>query len=183
MTPEVAYWDRGVGQVPRMTGAADLLDARDVRAVAAALAIPLPFGTVLDVGCGTGRVAPLCRGYLGVDVAPSAVAYCRERGLAAATIRGPEDLPPFQWDWVLALSLFTHIDAAARRAYLAAFAPRAPHLLVDVIPGTGGGDMVRWSADVQTFEADLHAAGYVVRGTAEIPDSPGHRYYDARRIR
>jgi len=176
----IAYWDHGVKSVPQMTGAAHLLDASDVRSICADLDIALPFGSVLDVGCGTGRVAQLCEEYEGVDIAPSAVEYCAERGLKASAIYGPADLRG-QFDWVVCLSVFTHICEQERVAYLEAFAKLAPNVLVDIIPGDGGGNIALWSSNVETFEANLR--GYSLLGTTErvsVNERP-HRYYRLKR--
>ena len=54
--PHTAYWDRGVRNVPDMTGAKHLLDGRDLYAVCQALDIDLPLPNVLDVGCGPGML-------------------------------------------------------------------------------------------------------------------------------
>lgn len=85
--------------------------------------------------------------------------------------------------WVVCLSVFTHIDRDERRAYLQAFAARAPRLLVDIIPGDGAGGVALWTAQVVEFEADLHDAGFDVQGVYErrCPSGPTHRYYLALR--
>lgn len=177
------YWNRGVDHVPVMTGAATLLDASDVPEIAAALGIGLPLRQVLDVGCGTGRLAQHCTGYLGVDIAPDAVEYCRRAGLVARTITGPDDLPGAVFGWVACLSVFTHVGRSARAAYLARFARLAPELLVDILPGDGRGTMAAWTAEPRKFEAQLRRAGYSVAATYDrtSPHGFGHRYYWARR--
>lgn len=188
--PAVSYWDHGIDAVQRRTGAADsIMDGSDIRGVCADLGIALPCPNVLDVGCGTGRVSVLCDGYFGVDIAPSAVAYCQQRGLLAALISGPEDLPtgPFDcwFDWVWACSMFTHIGREEQRAYLKAFIARAPHLLVDILPGDRHANYERWGTDEAEFLRDLDAAGYRVRPerTDRIDTAGGahHRYFVADR--
>jgi hypothetical protein len=182
MNADAAYWTvSDINAVPRMTGAASVLDASDMADVCGRLALWLPLIDVLDVGCGTGRLAKLCDGYLGVDIAPSAVAYCQREGLNAALITGPEDLPPGRRGLIACLSVFTHIDRAARRAYLAAFAQRSWWLLVDVIHGAEGGTVQLWQADRDWFLADLASAGYdVVASTGGVGISDRHTYYSAR---
>lgn len=185
--PAVSYWDHGIDAVQQRTGAADsIMDGSDIRGVCADLGIALPCPNVLDVGCGTGRVSVLCDGYFGVDIAPSAIAYCTQRGLQAYVISGPDDLPNgFPFDWVWACSMFTHIGREEQRAYLKAFIARAPHLLVDILPGDRHANYARWGTDEAGFVADLIAAGYVVRPhTTDRIDTAGgahHRYFVADR--
>lgn len=185
--PYAAYWDHGVDAVQRMTGAADsIMDGSDIRGVCADLGIALPCMNVLDVGCGTGRVASLCDGYYGVDIAPSAVAYCTQRGLRAALIGGADDLPAGPFDWIWACSVFTHIGREEQRRYLTAFVARAPFLLVDILPGDAGSGVERWGTDAPAFVADLAAAGYHLwpQTTDRVDEGGGgarHRYYVGER--
>lgn len=177
------YWNRGEVLVPVMTGAATLMDGADILEHAQALGIRLPFGSLLDVGCGTGRVAQFATAYLGTDIAADAVAYCQARGIRALVVDEPERLPttndgqPF--DWITCLSVFTHIDAVERRRYLEAFAGRAPGLLVDIIPGDGAGDVALWTAVPAAFEQQLeeHGWGIVAQYERLCPSGPTHRYY------
>ena len=190
VTDQRAYWNRGVDAVPMTTGAASVMDCADIRDVCAALGIALPFtGPVLDVGCGTGRLAQLCDPllYEGVDIAPDAVAYCRQAEVCARLITGPENLPGwFVADTVLCLSVFTHIDRWARVAYLRAFAEMHPqHLLVDIIPGDGSGTIALWTANWDEFQQDLRATGWEIAiGPIDRRswDGPVHRYLWAERV-
>lgn len=180
--PDAVYWDKGARNVPDMTGSKHLLDARDLKAVCEVLDIPLPFRSVLDVGCGTGRLSQIATRYHGADIAPSAVEYCHERAIAATLIVSPDDLPKGPFQFVTAISLFTHISREARQAYLSAFAARADDLLVDIIPGDGAGDVSVWTARPEDMLADLQAAGYEAVGVIEHQwDDFTHRYYRARR--
>lgn len=178
-----AYWDRGVDLVPHMTGAAGLLDGRDFADIATAVELACPLGKVLDVGCGTGRLSRFCAEYLGVDIAPSAVEYCAKRGIPARVIDGPADLAAFGgFDLVLCMSVFTHVDRAMRREYLATFARLSPELLVDIIAGDGSGTIAAWSADPHVFRRDLADAGYaVVASTQWSWNGFTHEYFRARR--
>lgn len=187
--PDAAYWDKGVRNVPDMTGAKHLLDARDLRAVCGALGLTLPLGSVVDVGCGTGRLSQLCANYWGFDVAPSAVEYCHARGITATLITGPDFHVSGPVDLIACISVFTHIDRAERQRYLSAFRRLhvgrpswhlAPRLLVDIIPGNGSGNVALWTADPAEFEADLAAAGYTgAKSVDQAWDQHIHRYYYA----
>ena len=183
--PFAAYWDRGVRNVPDMTGAKHLLDCRDLAAVFASLEMPARLPNVLDVGCGTGRLASLCDGYTGVDISPSMVDYCQQAGLRVALIAGAEDLTESSiagFDWITAISVCTHIDRPERQAYLAAFARSSGQVLIDIIPGDGAGDVALWTADLDEFEADIEAAGFAIVGVVNHQwDAHTHRYYRLRR--
>jgi SAM-dependent methyltransferase len=182
MNADVLYWDRGIDAVPVMTGAATVLDASEIAAVCGRLWLEFPLPNVLDVGCGTGRFAKLCNGYVGVDIAPSAVAYCQREGLTASTISGPDDLPAGPFGLIACLSVFTHINRDARRAYLRAFAERADRVLVDVIHGTEGGDVTMWRADLAGFRADIAEAGFRVHASTQgVGIGALHTYYSVRK--
>ena len=202
MNQRAAYWNQGVAQVPTMTGAASLMDGSDICAHATALGFTLPFASVLDVGCGTGRLAQFVTcypesgrpKYIGCDIARDAVTYCRQLGLEAFEITGPSNLPqslhPIELDgvqcwwlfpgeerrvfeWITCLSVFTHIPRSERKAYLREFTTRAPNLLVDIIPGDGSGDVAMWTADVPGFEADLDETGWRVMAQHDRPCPSG----------
>lgn len=191
-----AYWDRGLDQVERMTGlgpspTAAALAGADIREVCRRLEIPLPVGSLLDVGCGTGRLSALAGpGYLGVDIAPSAVRYCQQHGILARLIDGPESLAVLDddaFDWVWACSVFTHIGRDEQQRYLAQFVRLAPLLLVDILPGDPGLTPARWGSNDAEFRADLEAAGYAIDPvTTDVvdgagPRAPRHRYFVGRR--
>ncbi len=179
--PFAAYWDRGETNVPDMTGAKHLLDARDLRAVFTALGFELPImGHVVDVGCGTGRLSQLVAGsYLGFDIAPSAIEYCRRRDIDARLIDGP-DAYAIPCDLLTSISVFTHIDRAERQRTLAVFARHAPEIVVDIIPGDGSGGVELWTAVPAEFEADLAEAGYTIQAQCDYQwDWDMHRYYRA----
>lgn len=179
MNKDAPYWERGVSQVPFVTGASKLLDARDMKELADALHFKLPLGSVLDVGCGTGRIAKHCERYHGVDISRDAVHYCQQHGLAADVIEGPDSLIGYEpVDVITCMSVFTHISDGDRALYLAAFAPIALWLLVDIIPGTGGGDVAAWTAKPEEFVEQLKAFGFKVDAVYEkAEDGFRHRYY------
>lgn len=181
MHPDAPYWDRGVANVPDMTGARHLLDARDLKTICEGFGLTIPLPNVLDIGCGTGRLARLCAGYHGVDIAPSAVDYCRARGIQADVISGPGDLPAGPFDLVTAISVCTHINREDRQALLIAIRARTTRVLVDIIPGDGSGDVSVWTAVPEEFEADLRAAGFDVIDVVNYQwDMHVHRYAYAR---
>lgn len=185
MNPATAYWDRGPASVPQMTGAADLMDGGDLMEIAAGVGLPLPLPYTLDVGCGTGRIARHCASYHGVDISRDAVRYCTSRGVYADAIDGPEDLRGYAqvgFNLVTCMSVFTHIDEFERVAYLGQFARIAPELLVDIVPGTGDGDVRLWTMDPARFASLLRLSGYAIVAEYERPAKEGysHRYYYAR---
>lgn len=185
MNPNAAFWDTGVEDVPRITGTIPAVeDCHEVKAICAELGIALPFGRLLDVGCGTGRLTQLAESYTGVDISASAVAYCQQRGLAVQFINGADDLGAFEddaFDWIVAWSVFTHIGRDEQRAYLAQFVRLAPRLLVDILPGDPGRSARRWGCDEVVFARDLVTAGYHVHPVMpELLDKAAwarHRYF------
>lgn len=179
MNKDVIYWERGILSVPAVTGAAHLLDARDMQELAKALKFTLPLKSVLDVGCGTGRIARHCEKYHGVDISRDAVRYCQERGLEADLIDGPEDLKALEpVDVLTCMSVFTHIDVHDREQYLSVFAPLAAWLLIDIMPGDGRGDVGAWTAKPNEFEQQLKSHGYKIDAQYEKSEEGyRHRYY------
>lgn len=179
--PAAAYWDRGVRNVPDMTGAKHLLDAQDFPVIFAALDMPERLPNVLDVGCGTGRLAKWCDGYAGMDISPSMVEYCRAKGLWATLITGPQWVVP-DVQWIACISVFTHIGRDERRDYLRSFCYNAPNALVDILPGDGSGAIEFWTADPDEFVADCIDAGFDVLGSVDHQwGVHTHRYYRLQR--
>lgn len=86
--------------------------------------------SVLDFGCGCGRVAVWLNKHIsedarfvGVDVDRELVEWC-QRNLAFGTFREISPLPPLpfgegSFDLVLAISVFTHLDEARQMSWLA----------------------------------------------------------------
>ena len=188
---QIAYWDKGVRNVPDMTGAKAVMDCADLREVARVIGFALPLtGAVLDVGCGTGRAAQICAGaYVGTDVAPSMVDYCRKAGLTAYQVTLPAALATYGcFDAVLCVSVFTHIPRSLRQDYLAAFSAIAPRVLVDILPSETGvdhGDIAAWYADPDEFLRDVAAVGFDVAGTHDLSWEGiyTHRYHWLRSAR
>lgn len=186
--PYAAYWNAGVDHVPLMTGATAVMDGADVLRICRGLGVPLPLTHVVDVGCGTGRLAQHVAGaYLGLDIAEDAIAYCRRQGVNAVLIGGAGDLAAVLdalavVHLIACLSVFTHIGRPERLTYLEAFARCPARLLVDIIPGDGQGDVEHWTADPVGFVMDLEAAGYEVIGVMPQTSDTGvtHLYHAAR---
>lgn len=180
MHKDASYWDRGWRNVPDMTGARHLLDAPDLKEVLGSFGIPLPLKNVLDVGCGTGRASQLCDGYLGTDIAQSAIDYCAKKKIPAVLMTGPDDLPSGPFDVILCISVFTHVDRAERRSYLDAFAARVDVLVVDIIKGDGSGNVAAWTAVPEEFEQDMRDCGFEFASPADYRwDDHVHSYYVA----
>lgn len=185
-----AYWDCEPEQAPERTGAAGLMDCRDIREVLEHLHVDLS-GNVLDVGCGTGRCAQLVTGvWSGVDISPGMVQHAYKSGLPATLIDGPDDLDVWgqgDFDAILCLSVFTHIGREDRRAYLRQFIrllrPKGK-LLVDILPDPDGyGSPAAWSANPDAFKIDVISTGFVLSGTYDRTAHTGylHRYFRAVR--
>jgi trans-aconitate methyltransferase len=85
-------------------------------------------GTVLDFGCGVGRLTlPLARRYraaIGVDIAPGMLREAERQaaGQAIANARFAERLPDQPVDAIYAFSVLQHMDQAECEATLRAFA-------------------------------------------------------------
>jgi len=164
--------------VPVATGVGEEIWMGDIEEVCAGIGWTF-HGSLLDVGCGTGRLARYADGYHGVDIAPAMVAYCQAQGLTASLTVTPADLPDGEWDQGAMLSVMTHMDRENRREYLFALRTRVSELLVDILPGRNDGDIGRMTADADEFVADLAEAGFDIRATFERTARSGavHRYY------
>lgn len=181
MNPYASYWQ--TGQVPHQTGAEGLEDLRDFDEWCAGTGFSLT-GRVLDIGCGTGRLSQRCTDYIGVDVAGSQVDYARRVYHANAQItETPDDLPEGPFDRVCVLSVFTHIAREDRQAYLAAIRQRLDgEALIDILPGTEGGGIGAWYADLDGFRDDLADASLQIVSEFEwiAKDQTHHRYFRLR---
>lgn len=179
MTDYREFWEVPVDMVPYKTGAASVMDMSDVKDVLLQFGLDLSDKTVVDVGCGTGRLHQLCGTYVGYDIAAGMVMHAKTYGLNVRMIDGPQDVAA-KGDIVCCLSVFTHIPRPERVAYLNRFRTLAPELLVDILPAereTGG--IPAWFTPSSSFETDLVAAGFENFDSYDrvSPDGAFHRYY------
>lgn len=141
-------------------------------------------GRVLDIGCGSGRMAERCEDYTGVDITPSFVEFCIGRGLNVSLIDTATDMPPGPFDRILMSSVMTHMPHADRLAYLPHIRSRlAGEALIDILPGAHDDGSVRaWHCDADIFRSDLGAAGFKVIRTFEWTARDGwtHLYFRIR---
>lgn len=161
-----AFWEVPADQAPGKTGGS-WDDLSDLEEILSGLNV-LPYGRVLDVGCGTGRLSQLVKHgyYFGVDIAQGMIDFARSKHVNAARIDGPEDIhlgdPLLKFSWVMCLSVFTHLPREERRRYLARFREIGLRLVVDVLVGEEGGSIDAWYADGHDFRDDLEEAGWRV---------------------
>ena len=105
------------------------VDARSISEILQRRRIPFPdLRAVLDFGCGSGRVIRHLRGMtqaqlFGSDQSAKLVDWC-ESHLPFATftinrLEPPLDFPDDKFDFVYALSVFTHLPAALQDAWMA----------------------------------------------------------------
>jgi ubiquinone/menaquinone biosynthesis C-methylase UbiE len=104
--------------------------ARHVKDALTSVGRPIEdFKNVLEFGCGCGRViAPLAREFpqarfFGTDVDAEAISWCATN-LSGIEFKSNGELPPLpydaqQFDLVYCISVFTHLDDAHTRAWLA----------------------------------------------------------------
>lgn len=96
--------------------------AEELRELQATLAA-LPFGSFLDVGCGTGFLSWSLRGrVIGLDQSAAMLAMARARLPRASFVRGDGLVLPFratQFDCLVAAHFYGHLPAPAARLFLA----------------------------------------------------------------
>jgi len=101
------------------------------RALSAASPIPLAqYDSVLDFGCGCGRLARMFKGFpgrlAGCDIDPRVVAWCRE-ALDYMDVHRSGVAPPLpfgdgEFAAIVSISIFTHLTEATQDAFLAELA-------------------------------------------------------------
>lgn len=90
---------------------------------------PAAFRSILDWGCGCGRMARQAASlfpnasYHGVDIDAEAIGWCREHLAAAGRFEVCPELPPVpcppgSFDFILGLSVFTHLRLEAEKQWL-----------------------------------------------------------------
>ena len=133
---------------------------------------------VLEIGPGHGRWTPYlaapARRYIGVDMNPSCVDYCRRRfaGLAKAAFHANDgrSLPMVfreSIDFIWSFDSFVHIDRATTDRYMAAFARILVHGGRGCIHHPGNPDETQrahaWRSDVTTVSFAAIAARHGLR--------------------
>ena len=107
---ELFWWHVGMKKISRTLLNTHLLSKKNL--------------AILDVGCGTGGMFPLLREYgsiIGIDNAPEAVQYARERNLATSVEEGDVQKLPFQdnsFDLVVCYDVIYHTAIADDQAVL-----------------------------------------------------------------
>ncbi|MFT8243786.1 methyltransferase domain-containing protein [Roseomonas sp. BN140053] len=179
-----AMFDRAVARAPEASVAAYSLNDPAILAAATAEILGWldgqrligPEREVLDLGCGTGRVAaalaPRCRAVLGLDVSPGMVAEARRRHAGVTGLRfewtpGTE-LPALDgqgFDLVLAVDSFPYlVEAGVAEAQVAAIAARLrPGGALAVLNLSYRGDIAADRAEAARW-ADANGLALVVNG-------------------
>jgi SAM-dependent methyltransferase len=169
------------GDAIRLTGAQGFMDASDIREVLKSCYIELE-GKIVEIGCGTGRLAQLCQEYVGYDISPEFVSLARSRGVDAR-LGLPDGIE--HGDWLFIIHVFCHIPREEREKYLRLGV--APKLLVDIIPGPNEkfGNPAIYTVEPEEFEDDLLAAGWEIVASHERPSEEitrhDHHYYVCER--
>jgi SAM-dependent methyltransferase len=113
----------------------DAFDPREREAVDRFVA-SLPPGRILDVGCGSGYLTRLLRGpVVALDQSAAMLELARARVPGAEFVRAdvpPLPFPDHAFDLAFSSNVYSHIDAARRRAEFVAEALRVANALVVV---------------------------------------------------
>ncbi len=149
-----------------------------LRAVQAHTGAQIKFGSLLDLGCGTGLAGaafrPFCDWLVGVDLSPAMLAQARTKGLYdrlieadALALLGEEAAAKAQYHLVLAADVFMYFDdlAPVLKAVAKVLAPSAI-LAFSVETHDGDGvllrDTLRYAHGEAHVRAALTAAGFTV---------------------
>ncbi|RXF74453.1 class I SAM-dependent methyltransferase [Hansschlegelia zhihuaiae] len=163
---------RSVGHLGKTLDQNKRSEAVMVHVVDRAVDILQPVDSVLDVGCGYGRVSGCFTSrkirYLGVDVSPEAISQARDRNPDAEFVIG--DLAtwtaPRLFDIVSVLYVFVHFvdDSAWRNMVIRALswvAPGGALLFADVFPEQRGSEAQHYvSRPLSDYLAIFSVAGF-----------------------
>lgn len=137
------------------------------------LRLKFPSGSVLDFGCGDGRMAPAfsAERYVGVDVNPHAIEACRRSFPGWRFEIAAEDLPAA--DAALAWTVLLHLDDEEVKRAADRLARAAPRIVVVEIPGRkwrgGRGQPACYNREVDDYERLFSVFGVWLRTLQMLP--------------
>lgn len=128
--------------------------------------VPMTFGSVLDLGCGTGLAGaafrPRCDWLVGVDLSKAMLAQARGKGLYDRLVEA--DIVQFLRDETVAGARYHLVIAADVFMYLADLAPMLKAMAAVLAPGG------RMAFSVETYDGE----GVVLRDTLRFAHSAAH---------
>lgn len=155
------YWKRGIPKSPEHVEQEKLLTR---------LLTPMPFESVLDVGCGGGRIGRLIKGirpsaeYTGVDISDQALKVARSYLPKADLIQSSvQDFEPTErwdtrhkWDLVLTCEVLMHIEPPDIEAVVSKLMRAARMLfIVEWLPTSPPEEIAAWN-----WPHDYEALGF-----------------------
>jgi SAM-dependent methyltransferase len=140
--------------------------------VHAALRDEIPSGTVLDFGCGDGRLAEAFgpERYLGVDINPHAIGYCQGKYRGWRFELAAAELPAA--DCALAYTVLLHVPDGELAATVRRLCAAAPRVLVAEILGRkwrGPGEPAVFNRDLDDYLLPFWRAGMALVAMRERP--------------
>ncbi|MBM3987491.1 MAG: methyltransferase domain-containing protein [Planctomycetes bacterium] len=140
-----------------------IVDWRRMVVVLQAAGFKFEGASVLDFGCGCGRLLrhfaryAVASRFMGVDVDPTPIAWCRENldfaEFASIPLLPPMALPRGGFDALYTYSVFSHLPLESQRAWLAEFARLLRPGGLAVITYHGERAVERWLAGETPSEA------------------------------